>query len=169
VTLPHHRQGGDHAGLGKSGHVDRAELRSDVLDKVDVDFDIGHARLNLFSRDHCANQVIYWTRDPAAMIPFLMDNEGRPTIMVELDGKRVRAALDTSTTRSYLVFSTAHRLFDLDEASAGLTKDSGDGTYLDRFNTISLEGVTINHPEVSLCVRRAAAISPGRRRICRSA
>ncbi len=125
-------------------------IGSDVLDKVDADFDIGHARLNLFSKNHCTDQVIYWTKDPAAMIPFEKDNEGRPTIWVLLDGKRVRAALDTSNARSYSTFDMAHRVFGMDTATPGLVKNPNDNTYLAKFNTISLEGVTINHPEVSL-------------------
>ncbi len=36
----------------------------------DVDFDFAVGKFNLFSKDHCDGQVVYWTRSPVAVVPF---------------------------------------------------------------------------------------------------
>ncbi len=36
-------------------------IGTDLLGKFDVDLDIAHKKLNLFSPDHCKGQVVYWT------------------------------------------------------------------------------------------------------------
>lgn len=48
-------------------------LAPDILRAYDDDFDFANAKFTLFSQDHCAGNLAYWTHDPHAEIPFRVD------------------------------------------------------------------------------------------------
>ena len=142
-----------------------AILGQDFLGKFDLDFDFAHAALNLFAREHCENQVIYWTKGPAAMVPFSHDYGGRFFIMVELDGKPVEAYLDTGYSRSVLTLGASERLFGLTKTSPGVTPVGGvtsdDEAYRYAFKSLTFAGAAVNNPDITLLPGNGDSLSIG--------
>ncbi len=54
-------------------------LGSEMLRNVDVDFDFSANKVNLFSPDHCAGNVVYWQTPtvPVAIVPFTLNASGQ--------------------------------------------------------------------------------------------
>jgi hypothetical protein len=71
-------------------------LAPDILRAYDVDFDFAGGKFALFSHDHCPGKVVYWSPPGgAAVIPIQIDSDGHIVVPVQLDGKELRAAIDT--------------------------------------------------------------------------
>jgi predicted aspartyl protease len=140
---------------GSPGHYE-GSLAPDFLRDYDADFDFPHGKFNLFSQDHCSGKVVYWQAPAVASIPFDTDRAGHVMFNVELDGKRVRAMLDTGTANTNLNLVTARRLFGVDidapdvdkvgELKGSYTAD----IYRRNFKTLSIAGVTISNPSLEL-------------------
>ena len=77
-------------------------LGSDVLVNFDVSIDFGTHRLDLIDKNHCEGQAIYWPADAVAVVPINRQVSRDIVIDVELDGKTVKAILDTGATHSTL-------------------------------------------------------------------
>jgi hypothetical protein len=127
-------------------------LGPDVMRNYDVEFDFANAKFNLFSRDHCEGQVVYWTKEPFAVIPMQLDDAGHIVVPVRLDGNEVRAAVNTSSARSRISLETVKSLFDLKEDDPRLkpsaNSDGTDNTY--PFKILSMEGVRVDNPDLHL-------------------
>jgi predicted aspartyl protease len=145
-------------------------LAPDILRAYDDDFDFANAKFTLFSQDHCAGNLAYWTHDPHAEIPFRVDSAGHINFPVTLDGKDVRATLDTGASRSVLGLEAAEDTFSFDEKNASLkvlgTTRSGH-SYKFPFNTLLfgeagavLGSVTVINPDLIL-VSRSDSRLPG--------
>jgi hypothetical protein len=130
-------------------------LAPDVLQQFDVDFDFAASKLNLFSKEHCPGKVVYWTRAPVAAIPVDLDMWGHLKLPVELDGKKIEAALDTGSSRSFLSLQTAEHKFDFSDDDVRLKPAAPDSSekphvYTFPFKTLKLEGVTVKNPDIVL-------------------
>ncbi|MGA7713757.1 MAG: aspartyl protease family protein [Rhizomicrobium sp.] len=119
-------------------------LGADILYFFDLDFDFANAKLNLISPDHCEGKEVYWTNDAHAQIPFKLEDARHIRIKVQIDGKDVRAMVDTGASMSVMSLETAENLFGFDEATA--KKDN----YLYPFKTLTLQGVVVNNPRIRL-------------------
>ena len=130
-------------------------LGESVLSLYDVDFDFGHAKMNLFLPHRCPGRVVYWTRDEnlLAKVPFRMEG-GHIRVHVNVDGRDIEAALDTGSNRTVMDLETYMPAFGLTESSPGLVPihDSRDPNdrYRYTFKTLTFEGVTVNNPHVVL-------------------
>ena len=124
-------------------------LSPDFLSQFDLDFDFAAKKLNLFSPDHCEGKVVYWA--PAyAVIPFKID-AGHIEVDVTLDGKDVKAVVDTGATRSAISSSATKKLFDFDPATETAQKASASDSDLTnetdhRFQQLTIGGVTVSNP-----------------------
>jgi predicted aspartyl protease len=118
-------------------------LGADLLYFFDLDFDFAKAKLNFFSPKHCAGNVVYWTRDAYAKIPFGLKAR-HIKIALKLDGKDVDALLDTGASVSVLSLKTANELFGIDEQTAKKNN------YRYPFKTLSFEGVNVINPDIHL-------------------
>ena len=128
-------------------------MAPDILRAYDDDFDFVNAKLNLISPDHCRGQVVYWTKDPPAAIPFTFDNITHIQISVLLDGKEIKADLDTGTSRTIFSLDEAERLFGFDTGSPALEtlKEGGIARpYKFPFKTMTFGGVTVANPDIIL-------------------
>jgi predicted aspartyl protease len=128
-------------------------LAPNVLSKYEVEFDFANARLNLFTRDHCEGQVVYWTTGPYAAIPIVVDEHSwHLTLPVMLDGHRVRATIDTGSSRSILSWETAKDLFSLDEKTPGVEKVPGSDIHAFHypFKSLAMQGVNVADPDLLL-------------------
>lgn len=124
-------------------------LSADLLARYDLDIDFGSNRLNLFSPGHCGVGNLYWPSRPAAQVPFTLV-DSHITVPVVLDGKPMMAVLDTGAPFTTLSMDTAERVFNLEPADLKMVVPRNDaapdGMYSHKFSTMTLEGVTVNHP-----------------------
>ncbi len=130
-------------------------IAPDILRSFDIDFDFANEKFNLFLHDHCPQKVIYWADEGAyAVVPITLDSGWHADVPVELDGHRIKASLDTGSSRSLLSWEVAQRLFDLDEKSPGVKPDGKDFRYA--FKALTMKGdnegvtVTVQNPDIVL-------------------
>ena len=128
----------------------------DFFYQTDIDLDFGSDTLILFSPDHCAGQVIYWT-SPASVgvVPITMDGY-HITVPVMLDGKEERATIDTGATGSTITIDEAKRLFDINVGDADtpqkgvLNGDATLKTYSHQFKALAFGDVAVNNPNLTV-------------------
>ena len=133
-------------------------LAPDLMRGFDVEFDFAAGRFNLFDPDHCPGAVVYWTKTPYAAVPMHIDDGGHIIIQVTLNGKTVSAAIDTGADRSTITLGLAKSLFGIDAKDpkmVAMGDVSVNGTaaaplYRYPFDTLILEGVTVNHPVIDI-------------------
>src|SRR4051812_7932900 len=58
-------------------------LSGELLKQYDADFDFASHKLNLFSQDHCAGNVVYWKSPIVAVVPFSLDDGNHITFPME--------------------------------------------------------------------------------------
>jgi predicted aspartyl protease len=127
------------------------------LAAYDVEFDIPHGKINLFTKNHCKDNVVYWTKDYDAL-PFTTDISLHPVLRASLDGHEMSAILDTGATPSVLSARTARFVFGLDPIASGDKPDgqvfSGSGSalpiYKHRFGTLEIGGVQFHNTEFDI-------------------
>lgn len=127
------------------------------LAAYDVELDLAHGKLRLFTQDHCKGQVVYWTQD-FVTVPFTIDASLHIVMPVTLDGQSLRAMLDTGATPSTLSSQTARRTFNIDPAGAGEKPDgqemTGSGAtlpyYKHRFADLAIGGVEFHNTEFKI-------------------
>jgi predicted aspartyl protease len=118
-------------------------LGADFLYYFDLDFDFAKATLNLISPDHCKGKVAYWTKGDLGLVPF--DYKDRSIqLTVQIDGKEVRAILDTGASDTMMSLEKAEDLFDIDEKT--LTEHKGHYP----FKTMSFGSVSVSNPDITL-------------------
>ncbi len=117
-------------------------LGPDFLSNFDNDFDFAAAKLRLFSPDHCPGKVMYWTRGSYGVVPFEIE-ANHIMVKVLLDGKEVKAAIDTGAADTVMSLDMASRAFDL----------NGDKLKRSRhypFKTLSFGEVIVGNPAILL-------------------
>jgi hypothetical protein len=131
-------------------------IAPDFLQHFDVDFDFAVNKLNLISQDHCEGKVVYWHAPAVAVVPMQLDRGGHVTFRMVLDGRRVSAMIDTGASDTLLNLNVARQAFKIDANAPDLEKVGelqGGYTaniYRRRFKTLTVEGVTINEPMITL-------------------
>jgi hypothetical protein len=111
----------------------------DVLSTVDFELDIAHGKLNLFSQDHCAGQVVYWS-GPVASIPVKRGDLGELYFPIELDGNTLEAVMWSRWQHSVLRTDVARKIYGFDEHSAG------NGTLTDPDRTLTYRVMSLTTP-----------------------
>jgi predicted aspartyl protease len=156
LVMPDYLMKGDKTGI----------LAPDIMSNYDVELDFAKGKFNLFSPDHCLGQVVYWTHQPYAEVPFQLDRIGHILISAQLDGKSIQVVLDTGSPLSRMPFETARELFGWDDKLTDLKvldrrKDGSPASYRYPFKSLSLAGVSVANPDVVLNVLE----KPGEHRI----
>lgn len=132
-------------------------LAYDVLRKFDIELDLAHNKINLFSQDHCPGQVIYWTRTAAvAAVPMKTVQLSELNIPVQIDGKDVNAQISTTAPYTLLHRHIARLTFGMDDPDKSSSQNNdnrtddlrGDQRKPYAFHTLSLEGITISNPVI---------------------
>ena len=88
-------------------------LGEDFLDQVDVEFDLARNAVRLFRADGCGGvSLAYWASEGVSVVDFEPIFEAQPRIVltVQINGKPVRAMLDSGAGASVLDLSEAQRL-----------------------------------------------------------
>jgi Aspartyl protease/gag-polyprotein putative aspartyl protease len=139
-------------------------LAPDILRNYDADFDFANAKFSLFSSDHCTGKVVWWTAAPYAQVPINMDDAHHLEIVVELDGKEVRATVDTGASISILNLEEAERLFGFNETSPDVESvdtASRSHTYKYPFKLLNFEGVAVSNPDIRLYPSSGSLMADG--------
>lgn len=127
-------------------------LGAGVMRHYDVDLDFAAHKLNLFSQDHCAGQVVYWTTSPVTVVPMHVVQSGRIIVPVTLDGHDLNALFATREPATVLSLESAENYYGLKPGSPELSQASKEGVeipfYQHVFKTLVLGGVTISNPKV---------------------
>jgi hypothetical protein len=125
-------------------------IGADLLANFDVDMDFSAHTINLISPKHCKGKVVYWTTQYVD-VPFYKSFSGFAVFPMQLDAQTVNAVIASGSPMSTISESTAAEKFKLNPESPGLEKPSGEAVsglsgsrY--RFDSLSVEGVTITHP-----------------------
>jgi hypothetical protein len=119
---------------------------------ADYELDFAHKKLNLFSTNHCPGNVVYWT-DRAAVIPYTIDRLGIPVFPIELDGKKIAAALQVGGSNTRLKTDVSKALYGFDEHSAGIRSDTSEaGTTVNHYRAMkmTLPGLSVTNADVQL-------------------
>ena len=135
-------------------------LGPEVLRGYDVEFDFAAGRLYLYEHAPCAGNVVYWTSN-YARIPFGIDSAGHIRFHADLDGKPLNVTLDTGAYRSLLSLEEAEDLFGFDDKSPDLkdeTKGGSQPVYRYPFKTLSVEGLSVNHPDFMLISNKQSGL-----------
>ena len=127
------------------------------LAAYDLELDIPHGKIRLFTQDHCKGQVVYWTQD-FAVVPFSVDEFLHITLEVNLDGNTERALLDTGATPTTISAQTARRTFNVDPGAEGAAPDGqvtgGSGKtlpfYRHKFANLNVGGVEFHNTELEV-------------------
>jgi hypothetical protein len=134
-------------------------IAPNYLSHFDVEFDFAAGRFYLFSQDHCAGSVVHWTRSSYAVLPFELDPSGHILVTAILDGKEIRAVLDTGAERSTMTLDQARSLFGIKGRSDPTLKLLGpasiNGTAISEvyrypFSTLTFNGMQVQHPDIDI-------------------
>jgi predicted aspartyl protease len=143
--------------LDKLGDPDAIGLLgANVLSLFDVSIDMAAGKLDLISHDHCLDQVIYWPATTFAKIPFQRQPGMQIIVGVTLDGKPVKAVVDTGASNSTLRTKTAESQYGIvlgsenAPASGSLNGDKNLVVYRHTFKALNFEGVTVANPTLDL-------------------
>ena len=135
-------------------------LGSDVLSNFDLSMDFGTKKLDLLSPDHCVGNVLYWPAAAVATVPFKLWHKTQIVFDVMLDGKPMKAILDTGAFDSTLRLDYATRVFDVhpgdaDTPAVGHLNERDDlTTYGHTFKTLDFNGLAVSNPKFSLIPER---------------
>jgi clan AA aspartic protease (TIGR02281 family) len=129
-------------------------LGASFLQVFEVDLDFAHARMNLFSKNHCPGKLVYWTRgEDVAVIPYQIER-GHIAFPVTLDGKQITAVLDTGAWHTTIGLDDAKRMYGLDERAPDMRRDMNSQNpkprYHHRFKSLAFGGVVIGDADVML-------------------
>ena len=129
-------------------------LGRDFLSLFDLDLDVPDRRLLLYRVSACSGRFLPWTGDYAA-IPATMPTDTALVVPVSLDGRPLRALLDTGASASLL---SAPGMFKLGLTAAALDSDPADTVnglgprsvtvHRHQFHTLGVGAEVIDSPRV---------------------
>ncbi len=126
-------------------------LGEDILQNYDVELDFATETLNLFSPHQCKHQVVYWTIQPFAEVPFNRSLSGLFSMPTTLDNKQINAELALASTHSYLSLEAAKNLFGWGAGNPDIIPLGDSSTnYRYPFKSLTFDGVTVSNPEIIL-------------------
>ena len=134
---------------------DAVTLGANWLSRFDVEIDPVADKVVFFPKSRCGADAIYWRHSDFAELPVRVDRaENLVTIPVILDGREIRALIDTGAPETFLSQRVAEQLFGLKPDSPGMLAEEPDADqtglprqmYRRQFGQLSLGGVAIAHP-----------------------
>ena len=131
-------------------------LGTGLLQHVDVELDFKHAKMNLYSQDHCAGKVVYWANEYAALPISLNPLTGEILAAMTLDGAPLNVTLSTDPGHGEMSLGVAGKVLDLSTGSSDLKRIehphpvSGTEWYAHPFKALALNGLAIQNPTIDL-------------------
>lgn len=132
-------------------------IAPDFLRAFDVELDFANETMSLFKPHECPGRAVYWT--PAYLsVPMRITEAGHIRIKATLDGKELDSVVDTGSPLSLMALTVADRRFDLKPDGHEVTKvgtitgPTGGSldSYTHAFQALSLDEITLNHPNIRL-------------------
>ncbi|HUW54784.1 MAG TPA: aspartyl protease family protein [Rhodanobacter sp.] len=135
-------------------------LGANLLDLADVEIDLAHGKVTLFNADSCKKLALaYWSKDGnynvAEIVPAYSHHDRRTFLKVTINGKQVRALLDSGAAATVLSRLTAERIgIDLAAPSVKVgTSSIGIGaklvkTWIVPIDSFSVGTETIQHTQM---------------------
>jgi predicted aspartyl protease len=128
-------------------------LAPDIMKKIDLDIDLSHGKLGLFTQNHCRGKVVYWTTSGYILLPMDMDKDKHIEVPITLDGVKIKAQLDTGAQTS-IVSMRALRALGLSEKSPTLKaltdSEARYQMYDHPFKKLEFDGITVNNPNIKV-------------------
>jgi hypothetical protein len=128
-------------------------LDLELFGRFDLDLNFAARSFNMFSKDHCRGEILYWRAPGVAALPFLT-RDNRVYAHVMLDGKELIAIIDTGSPISALRFDVAAGQFGVTQNATTLVgehhSDSRQDLYAYNFKTLSFGTVAIGNPHLLL-------------------
>jgi predicted aspartyl protease len=122
----------------------------DLMGNYDVEIDFGTYKMNYFSPDHCDGHVVYWPHAALAVTPMTFRRR-HIRLPVQVDGKELKAEIDTGATNTVMMAETAKRLFDIVPETPGNVPLNSRGmaaAFGRIFSTLDFEGVAVKNPHI---------------------
>lgn len=107
---------------GSPGYVEDIVgiIGMDLFRNVDIELDLAHDKVNLFTTDHCPDADVYWA-DRYDAVPVKRGALGNVYFIMELEGKKLETSLQTRQGESYLSTDATRALYGWDETAADVT------------------------------------------------
>lgn len=137
-------------------------LGADLLDYADLEVDLAHGKLTLFNADGCSKQPLaYWSKDGnyniADIVPADSQGDRRTFLKVTINGKQVRALLDSGADATVLSRRAAERIgIDLNAPDVKVERNGfGIGaktvkTWIVPIDSFSVGTETIQHSQMQV-------------------
>lgn len=121
----------------------------------DVEIDPAAGRVNFFDQHHCPGHVVYWAPEYNTLTAYVDARSDWLTTEVELDGKKLRAVIDTGASWTTMPQRHAQDLFGLGDKSPGMSQADGvmlggeiDPAMAYTFHTLKLGDIVVNNPRI---------------------
>jgi hypothetical protein len=127
-------------------------LGMDVFNQFDIELDVAHQKMNLFSQDHCKGHAVYWSAKYDA-VPIRSGSLGEFYFPMELEGKKLETTLATSNRVTTLHTDATRALFNFDNHSPDVqteTDETGRSTSQYRAMKLSGDGIEVINARISL-------------------
>ena len=127
-------------------------LGSDAFARVDIELDVVHRKLKLFSPDHCPGHAVYWSAKYDSA-PIRIGSLGEFYFPMELDGRNLETTLSTSNSMTTLHTDATRSLYNFDNHSPDVqTETDGAGRTTSQYRAMKLsgEGMEIINARISL-------------------
>ena len=127
-------------------------LGSDAFARVDIDLDVAHRKLKLFSPDHCPGHAVYWASKYDSA-PIRVGWLGEFYFPMQLDGRTLETTLATSSSMTTLHTDATLSLYNFDSHSPDVqTEIDGAGRTTAQYRAMKLsgEGIEIINARISL-------------------
>jgi hypothetical protein len=140
---------------GLQGQAFDGIVALEVLRTSDIDVDFGTDTMNMFSTDHCDGAVVYWKAPAVAIVPIVWHGF-HMSVPVTLDGRVMRADIDTGASGTDLYGDTAKGFYNLtigDADTPEIGKLNGDAdlkVYGHVFKSLSFGSITVNNPHIDI-------------------
>lgn len=133
-------------------------LGNDLLRNFDVELDFAAGKMNLISREHCAQSAVYWPSKTLAKVPMRVGSDNRIVFKMMLDGHELEATIDSGVGRSTLTRPVADSVFGLTESSPGAKPTGNAERFHYRFGKLSVEGLVVANPDITIVPDAAAKV-----------
>jgi hypothetical protein len=139
-------------------------LGTSLFRNFGVEFDFKGKKLNLYSPSACGLGTVFWA-DSAVSLPFELDQVGNVILHMQLDGKDITVAPDPSVTQAAMGTAAAESIFGIKDGTPGFQPDpAGKGqNYRYPFKTLSLGGLTIGNPAITIYPQKPSQECQGKR------
>jgi predicted aspartyl protease len=125
---------------------------ADYLASYEVEFDPSAGLLKLFLPEHCAGKVVYWASE-YFRLPLQLTHDRRLMAEVSVEGRTLRALIDTGAPHTTMRLAIARSSFDVTLPDGPTAKVVGvEGvkvaTFPHTFESLTFGGITLRNTQV---------------------